>query len=76
MKRKTIGRAKEPKFEKRHCLECGKEFQAKRKWHDFCSKDCRIKKWKDKNTDPSKIAEFERRIKTLEDKLRSLLNVK
>jgi hypothetical protein len=69
MKRKAIGEAKKPKFEKRHCLECGQEFQAKRKWHDFCSRNCRIKSWKNKNTDPSKIAEFERRIKRIENKL-------
>jgi endogenous inhibitor of DNA gyrase (YacG/DUF329 family) len=76
MKRKPIGEAKKAKFEKRHCLECGEEFQAKRKWHDFCSKNCRINNWKNRNIDPSKIAELERRIIHLEKKVGISSNAK
>ena len=32
-----------PKVEKRKCLHCEKEFEGCRKWHTFCSKDCRFK---------------------------------
>lgn len=65
-KRKGPGGAKTPKFPKRLCRQCGKEFQAKRRWHDFCSRPCRVAAWKEENGSPAKVAELERRIVRIE----------
>ena len=75
-KRKSILGQKKKKFGKRHCLECGKTFQAKRRWHEFCSKQCRMKGWQRKNINPSKVAEHERRLQIIEKKLGITGNVK
>jgi len=32
-----------PTVQKRKCLFCEKDFKGCRKWHTFCSKDCRFK---------------------------------
>jgi hypothetical protein len=69
IKRKPQGEARKPKFPKRLCKQCGTEFQALRKWHEFCSRNCRVMSWKNSNTDPEKVADHERRISILEKKL-------
>jgi len=58
---------KKPSFGNRVCKHCGADFPAKRKWHDFCSVKCRVENWNKRNGDPSKVAELEKRIATLEE---------
>lgn len=60
---------KKASFGNRACKHCGTEFQAKRKWHDFCSVKCRVENWGQRNTDPSKVAELEKRLKVIEQKM-------
>jgi len=66
MKRRKEGQIK-AKLPKRLCVYCGKEFQAIRKWHDYCSRSCRQMGWRLKNTDPAKVVNLEKRIVALEE---------
>lgn len=62
-------RQKKAGFGNRVCKHCGTTFPAKRKWHDFCSVKCRVENWGQRNTDPSKVAELDKRLGIVEKKL-------
>jgi hypothetical protein len=69
VRRKPLIGPKKHKFPKRLCKSCGREFQAIRRWHDFCSRDCRVSYWRKENMSPNKVAELERRIERVEKHL-------
>ena len=51
----------------RICKQCGKEFVAKRKWHEFCCSDCRITHWKTRH--PSITPDVLEDIKEIKNRL-------